>query len=261
MPSDHFVGRSDAVARLHDVLHGREKGDGHLTIQSIEGPGGIGKTRLFDRALATTDLSERAYLTLRVDGNDPGEFSLVRVIARLIDSAEAPAIRSRPAGYYFPKTGNVLKIIEDIRADAIAELQQAQPDNPANRSALSRFLDLSFEAGKRINDIAPLTTHYFNAHKAHGLAEQIGEFLPALGSLKNETVGFFENLGIGDSISRRNAVKSDACNEISEALVSDLAAMLSPTSGLAVWKQLLGVAIDAGKSTTRVTPKESPRSG
>ena len=42
-----------------------------LTVQSIEGPGGIGKTYLFDHVRTTNDLSNRNYLTLRIDGSDP----------------------------------------------------------------------------------------------------------------------------------------------------------------------------------------------
>src|ERR1017187_7726323 len=49
---DHFVGRQDAVARLKDLLTGVQKATGKVTVLSIEGPGGIGKTCLFDHVLS-----------------------------------------------------------------------------------------------------------------------------------------------------------------------------------------------------------------
>ena len=96
MAVDHFVGREDAVRRLADVLTGRKRAEGKLTIQSIEGPGGIGKTYLFNHVLTTTtDLSNRNFLTLKIDGGDPSACNLVRSVARMVDSAEANAILYR----------------------------------------------------------------------------------------------------------------------------------------------------------------------
>ena len=92
MSVDHFVGRQDAVRWLTDVLMGRERADGKLSIQSIEGPGGIGKTCLFNHVLANTDLADRNYLTLRIDGNNPAAGSVVRAVARMVDST-----RPRPS--------------------------------------------------------------------------------------------------------------------------------------------------------------------
>jgi len=150
MGVDHFVGREDAVKRLHDVLTGCESMGRMLTVQSIEGPGGIGKTFLFNHAIASVDLSSRNYLTLRIDGNDPSARTLVRAVARMVDGAKADPIRNRASGYYFPEVDRVVKAIETIRSEAVAEFQKNEPNNENGRRAFLRFLDLAFEAGRRL---------------------------------------------------------------------------------------------------------------
>lgn len=169
MPVDHFVGRQDDINRLAAVLTGEERAAGKLTVQSIEGPGGIGKTCLFDHVLKTTDLGGRNYLTLKidgnVDGNDPSAKSLVKTVARLVASAEADALRDRPAGFYFPPVGGVTKAIDRIRDEAAAEFRKRNPDCEEGRAALLRFLDLAVEAGKGVNDAIPITKKYVNVRE------------------------------------------------------------------------------------------------
>lgn len=226
MGVDHFVGRDDAVKRLHGLLTGREAADGKLTVQSIEGPGGIGKTFLFNHAIAGIDVSNRNYLTLRIDGNDPSARTLVRAVARMVDSAEAVAIRGRASGYYFPSVDRVVKAIETIRSEAIAEFQQRQPANEDGRLALLRFLDLAFEAGKRINDALPITKKHFNVHELEKAKRLIEENVPLMSSLREEVAGVFERLGFGGSTALRNSIKENACRPLADALVSDLSAIL-----------------------------------
>ena len=140
MSVEQFVGRDDAVKRLHEVLTGKQAAAGKLTVQSIEGPGGIGKTFLFNHAIAGVDLSDRNYLTLRIDANEPSARTLVRAVARMVDGAQADAIRDRPSGYYFPTVDRVVKAIETIRSEAVAEFQQRNPNNQAEKLALLQFL-------------------------------------------------------------------------------------------------------------------------
>src|SRR5437763_295481 len=146
MAAEHFVGRSADVARLAAVLTGRESTDGKLTVLSVEGPGGIGKTCLFDHVLGATDLADRRYLTLRVDGNGPDAQCPVRAVARMAAGADAGPIRGRPPGYYFPAVDRVAKAADAIRAAADAEFRDQHPDHSDGRDALGRFLDLVFAA-------------------------------------------------------------------------------------------------------------------
>jgi hypothetical protein len=226
MGVDHFVGRQDAVRRLAAVLTGRERADGKLTIQSIEGPGGIGKTCLFNHVLATSDLADRNYLSLRIDGNDPAAGSVVRAVARMVDSAEAEAIRGKPPGYYFPTVDRTTKAIETIRSEAVAEFKMRQPNNEDGRSALLRFLDLTIALGKRLNDVFPVTKKYVNVREVERDKRLLEEVVPTLVSLREESAWFWERLGLGGSTALRNAVKENALRPIADALVSDLSAIL-----------------------------------
>ena len=178
MSVENFVGRDDAVKRLHDVLTGHKAADGKLTVQSIEGPGGIGKTFLFNHAIAGVDLSDRNYLILRTDGNEPSAGTLVRAVARMVDGAQADAIRDRASGYFFPFVDRVVKAIETIRAEAVAEFQQRHPNNEDGRLALLRFLDLAIEAGKRINDAVPITKKHVNCRELEKAKRLIEETVP-----------------------------------------------------------------------------------
>jgi hypothetical protein len=232
MPVDHFVGRQDDISRLVAVLTGEERAGGKLTVQSIEGPGGIGKTCLFDHVLRTTDLGRRNYLTLKidgtVDGNNPSAKSLVRSIARLVASAEADAIRDRPAGFYFPDVGRVTKAIDQIRDEAAAEFRKRSPDCEEGRAALLRFLDLAVEAGKGVNDAIPITKKYVNVRELEKSKKLLEEMVPTLVSLQQEGAGFLERRTGWFSGARvlRNSIRDNACKTLADALVSDLSAIL-----------------------------------
>jgi len=231
MAVEHFVGRQDAVMHLRDTLTGHNHAARKLAVQSIEGPGGIGKTYLFDHVANTTSLSGRNFLTLKingnVDGNDPFARTLVRSVARLVDSAKADAIHRKPSGFYFPAVGNVIRTIEMIRNEAVAELQKQLPDNEKGRAALLRLLDLAFETGKRVNEAIPITKKRVNVRELEIAKQLLEEIVPTLVSLQEEGAYFFEKLGLfSSSRALRNSIKENACKALADALVSDLSAIL-----------------------------------
>ena len=200
-------------------------------MQSVEGPGGIGKTCLFNHVLETNNLGNRNYLTLKidgnVDGNDPSAQSLVRSVSRLVDSAEADAIRGKPAGYYFQSVGRVTKAIETIRSEAVVEFQKKHPNSEDGRAALLRFLDLAFEAGKRVNDAIPITKKHVNIRELEKAKRLLEEIIPTLVSLQEEGANFWEHFGMfSSSRALRNSIKENACKALADALVSDLSAIL-----------------------------------
>jgi len=227
MAFEHFVGRHEAVGRLRAVLKGQTSADGRLIIQSVEGPGGIGKTFLFDYVVMNTDLTDQNYLKFKIDGNDPSAISLVRLVSRMVDNADAEEIRNHPAGYYFPTVAQVIKTIETIKSEAIAEFQKRNPSDQEGQSAISRFLELAFEAGKRVNDIVPLTRQYVNVQDLEKKRKSLEEIIPIMQSLREETPGFFERLGFGGSTALRNSIKENACRPLTDALRSDLSAILA----------------------------------
>lgn len=230
MKKNHFVGRSDAIDRLHGVLSGRESAGGPLTIQSIEGPGGIGKTFLFNHALSGVDLTKRNYITLRIDGSclsNNREFT--QAVVRLIYNAEANAIRNsnKPARYYFPRVDHVLKVIENIRNEAAEEFKKLNPGNQNGLDAFLLLLDKAFETGKNINDIFPITRKCLNFKYLGKYYQIIKETLPLMKSLNTESKKVFETFGrFSKSRALRNAIKENACLPLADALVSDLSAIL-----------------------------------
>ena len=227
MTNSHFVGRLTTVERLRSVLKGLTRADGKVTLQSIEGPGGIGKTFLLDHVMTTTPLAERQYLQLRIDGNDPSAANLIRAVSRMIDSADAEAIRSYPARSCFPEVTRVLEAIETIKNEAMTEFEKRSPSEKEGLIALSRFLDLAFEAGRHVNNIVPLTKQYMNVRELENHRKSLQALIPIMESLHEETLGFLERLGLGKATALRNAIKENACRPFAEAFLSDLSAILA----------------------------------
>ncbi len=224
---EHFVGRQDAVTRLQATLAGELRAHGPLTVQSIEGPGGIGKSCLFAHVLAQTDLTDRHFLRLTLDGNDPASDTLTAALARVVDSAEAPALHDKPAGYYFQTVKGVLQTIADIKNQAGNEFLKQHPGDKEGQAALLRFLDQAFNAGKRLNEVSPVTKKRVNFRELEKWRPVLEASLPLLHSLREENARLIERLGLRKATAQRNAIKENACRELADAFISDLAAILA----------------------------------
>src|SRR5205085_2706301 len=157
MNSSRFVGRTEAVQRLSAVLDGSQKADGTLTIQSVEGPGGIGKTYLLERVIGTTALGHRNYVPFGIEGNGLEPRTLDCAVQRLLDSVNHRAQLKRAVGYKFTDTRRVLEAVQRVRSKAIEEFQTKHPGDMASREAFGQFLDLAFALGKLVNDVVPKT--------------------------------------------------------------------------------------------------------
>ena len=193
MSVEHFVGRNDAVKRVQDVLTGQDHAaDGNLTVLSIEGPGGIGKTYLFDHAFRGVDLSDRNYLILRANGGDLSD----RPVARMVDRASAEVIRGKPSGYYFPSVDRVGKTMDAIKAEAAVEFQGRHPNAEEGRMALLRFLDLAFEVGIQINKAIPITKPFVDFRQLGETKTLIEKTLPLLAALQQQGAPIWELLGL-----------------------------------------------------------------
>jgi predicted ATPase len=123
MTSIGFVGRVDAAAQLADALARKRQFNSKLVIQSVEGPGGIGKTALLEHVLSRTHIDALNYLMLKINSDEDKRGSLTLLVRSLIDSASPQPTGRRPANY-FPDVEKVLGIIEEIRAAAAIELQK-----------------------------------------------------------------------------------------------------------------------------------------
>ena len=148
-------------------------------------------------------------------------------MAGIVDGASAEVIRGKPSGYYFPSVDRVVKTIEAIRTEAAAEFQGRHLNDEDGRMALLQFLDLAFNAGKRINDAIPITKKHVDFHELEKAKRLIEETVPVLVALQQQALPIWEQLSLGDYTAHRNAVKENACRPLSDALVSDLAAVLA----------------------------------
>ena len=227
MISEHFVGRHEANKQLALVLKGEARADVKLTIQSIEGPGGIGKTHLLNHVMLQTNLADQKYLCLKLGGDESSARSLVRAVSQMLNNATAEAIRDRgyPGRYYFPSVDRVIKTIETIQSEALAEFQQLRPSDQEGKFAFLRFLDFVFSIGKRINEAVPITKQYVNMGEMHVLLEEV---VPKMQSLLGEIPKWYEHLDLGiGKTALRNAIKENVYRPLSEAFLTDLSAILS----------------------------------
>ena len=240
MSRTSFVGRQDATRHLLAVLRGEENAPGKLSVLSVEGPGGIGKTFLFDHVLATNDLSERKYLTLRVDGGS-GEDSvhLFSSVDRMVTAASSPAIRDKPAGYYFSLTKQILDRVESIKLDALSEVQRDFPADPEVAVIFRRLLNVALAMGKGLNDLVPLTRQYLDSSQLEKWAgaglEGRAQRLRAIHTRSRWLDGTLPDL-LG--VARGNAIKENAPAVLANALLTNLSAILSSYQSRDWWRPL-----------------------
>src|SRR5205085_1298259 len=115
MPLDDFVGRQGPIRQLCDVLLGKTPA-GQLAVMSIEGPGGIGKSKLFhhvrETMISPEEMTERRYLTLSLQGDpsasDGVTFALASGFDGLLDSASGAGLEIRTSRRIFPNADRAL---------------------------------------------------------------------------------------------------------------------------------------------------------
>lgn len=217
--SSSFVGRTKELERLRQVLL-RDDSRG-LVIQSIEGPGGIGKSSIFNRALADLDLVSQGFLILRMDGNQPEGAGLEHLIRSLIDSAEFDKIPDKPIREIFPRTTDAISSAERIRSESREEFKKIGGDD--TDPSFDRFINAFLSVGKTINQVAPGSKSFVDAEELSGHAPNIAEAAEKLHSLKEDAGHFWEKFSIGDSAKIRKEIRrGGAPRAFSQCLVDDL---------------------------------------
>lgn len=217
-----FVGRRAELDRLREILAGQGSAHPRVSVLSIEGPGGVGKTRLFEHILGTTCLAERQYLCMKVDGNDPASDALVPTLARLVKSAQARPIQGEPPGYYFPTVDRAIKVVEAVRAEALAEFERLHPNDEGARSAFARHFDRAVTLGRTLSLVAPVTGGVLQGLGVigRGILERIVPQMKTLQPQPRWRLSF-------QNAAQRNAVRQNACRPLAASLASDLSAVLS----------------------------------
>ncbi|WP_414970442.1 hypothetical protein [Caballeronia sp. 15711] len=218
MKFSSFVGRSKELERLRQVLLRDTSG---LVIQSIEGPGGIGKSSVFEKILDELNLHSLDFLILQIDGNKQENVSLDQLIKSLIDSAKSGKALNKPVRALFPRTADAISATERMRSEAIEQLIKQKGGEEFVQLFNSAF-DTMVSLGNAINSTAPATKGYIDAEALGKASPEIKEAIEKLSAFKSESIPLWERFGIGDSVETRNEIKRNAPQALAQCLVDDL---------------------------------------
>ena len=121
-----FVGRDDPVRKLTGWLNG-EGWRSPVSIVSVSGPGGIGKTFLLEHAMRLAGLERRNYLRLRVSGVTDARTLGQIVCQDLLQSCSQVDVTGNG---YFTETRKNLEALRFIDAQARMEVEAQVSGNP-----------------------------------------------------------------------------------------------------------------------------------
>jgi len=215
MYAKQFVGRTKPAEQLEAVLTG-DLIASKLTVQSIEGPGGIGKTCLLDHVIGVSDLGSRNYLNFRIDGLSSSSPGLAGTITNLVESVD------KIHEYSFDRTRGVLKAIKKIIDEAAGEAQSLNPNEKDVEAQLRGFLNVAIAGGKKLNEFSPETKRYLDVGEIEKSQVEVDRIVPLLASLRLNGPKFYQRLGFGRSRALRDEVKLNACQKLADAFYSDI---------------------------------------
>lgn len=220
-----YVGRLQAVEELRATLLG-ERTAGRLTAQSIEGPGGIGKTTLFDHVARSSPMAARNYLVMRVWGSKDSAASTFAAVRHLIEHAEVGAETKARARDFFPSVTSVSTQYRAIVQDAAQQLHKlAGPDIPVE--AVMKYFDRVVALGKPLNRMAPATQRAIDFEQMEKYRSRIEASLKAVKPLADESIKWLSRLGGESRAAMRNSLRHNALEPLAEALIGDLSAVLA----------------------------------
>ncbi len=216
------IHRGAEVSRLLAAIG--EAGPG-VSIVSISGTGGVGKSYLVNHVIEELQARREGLVVLKVDGSDKDR---VHDFAGLVEQL-APRRMPPPADPrkdYFGHVRDVLELHRDVVSEANRELEKAgQPDE------MRRTVSAMLRAGHTLNQALPFTKDYFNAEfwgGDDGLAvaglDAAWDLARGLDAVRDSTwvPGVVRDL-VG--VSMKNRVKRDLFAVTAEQLVLDLKAM------------------------------------
>lgn len=209
-----FVGRTDATLELCKLFT-NDRPRKKLVIQSIEGPGGIGKTRLLEHVLNRSDLD--GVLQLRLQGSSAPQTlaSILRSIAGSATWANAGLPTPVDIGH-FPRTVRLAKQIE--AEEEKVRQAAAESGSPELADLAVRLLDVCIAAGKTINEVAPKSKEYVDLEAVDGekLASMVRRCLSV-------SVTVWETLSRGRSSDWKTAGPRAIANAVLEDLLRAVA--------------------------------------
>jgi hypothetical protein len=217
--------RASEVTRLSRLLHAC---DGGLSICSISGPGGVGKTYLVEQVLSSERPLELGYIYLSANASNPqtrGDFFGLVEGQLATPSLPPPA---RPNRDYFPQTRKVAAAHRELVEKAAAELgaREGAPEE------VKRAAVLLLRAGHRLNELMPKTREHLNVAglglDEHNAPDVLDEAWDMAGALKTLSGSISLPRPIGDILGQnlRDRVRRDLFNGTAEALLSDLTSLI-----------------------------------
>lgn len=222
---NNYVGRTSAVGQLTAFLDASQPRKG-LSILSVEGPGGIGKTALLDHVLGSrSGIEGNRYLVLRISGRPDAASDPYTAVRELLNSATTPgeAAAQRPAlvAARFTQTLAVLAAYDDLLAQVRRELQKrTNMDDDLVESSI-RIIRRATALGRPLNDLLPKSREWVDFHKLERRLPAVETALRELRSLQDESIGWLDRLGFGPS-ARRNTLRHDPLRVLADAFRSDV---------------------------------------
>jgi hypothetical protein len=217
--------RASEVATLSRLLHACDSG---LSICSISGPGGVGKTYLVEEVLSSEQPRELGYIYLFADASNPqtrGDFFGLVEGQLATRGLPSPA---QPDRDYFPHTRRVAAAHRDLVEKATAELSTREGAPSEVKEAAVALL----RAGHLLNQTIPKSRKYLDVarlgldeHNTPGVLDAAWDTVVTLKALGTSAT-LPEPIGkvLGQNLRRR--VRRDLFNVTADAFVEDFASMI-----------------------------------
>ena len=207
------IHRGTEVARLTQAITEAPLG---LSIVSVSGPGGVGKSYLVNHVLTSIRQRDEDVVVLDVDGSDKDQVhDFVALVERLapIDG--------------FDNVRKVARVQRELIHDAERELvESGQPEEV--RKVVTGLLRL----GRTLNDAIPKSKEYVNAEwlgveegRLHEILDKAFDLARGMDSLKEAP---FPKLRGALGLANVDRIKRDLHAVMAEALVQDLIALTRP---------------------------------
>jgi hypothetical protein len=203
--------RASEVARLSRLLHACEDG---LSICSISGPGGVGKTYLVEQQVLPSEHPQKlGYIQLSVNAADSqtrGDF--FGLVARQLAESSLPP-PAQPNTDYFPQTRRVAAVHQQLVERAAAEFDAKGVSEETKERVVALL-----RGAQILNEMAPQSRNKILKTFRSGLRgckpEDVSNAVTALNKSLQESKFPGQNL--------QDRVKRDLFNVTADALLSDL---------------------------------------
>ncbi|RZG86454.1 ATP-binding protein [Acinetobacter venetianus] len=223
---NHFIGRDSSISLLQDLIR-KNNEFCQLSIQSIEGIGGVGKSTLLEYAIPRDLLDHYNYLVLKVDGTSTKSKNIYEIVFDLISSAKSDALQNKEARQIFPNTMKVIAEFKYFQMEVFKQFNDKNGDEKGSYEEIKNIVNSILNFGKGINKISPKTKDVVDVEEVEGKIVEIKEVLESLDIMKLETPNFLQKLTLfSKGIELRNSFRNNSIEPLKCALFQDLSAIL-----------------------------------